>query len=264
MASALDKVACVDASSRGQQDRSSGRLLAAHERFVTCSSTSCPEPVRQACAEWLNEVERATPSVVLAAQEASRTCDGKPGSPRDLLEADVLLDGHPLLHGLDGRSVDLDPGRHVLRFVVPGRTPHDETVVIREGQKARPITVIVAAPPPQCASPHAPPAAPTVASGAAGPPAGAIVASAVSVAGLGALAYFGFTANSYYQDHQYCAPHCGADAKATLERLDIAADVGLGVGVVAAAVAVWLWFAPRHAPPPLSGLRGASFVRIAF
>jgi hypothetical protein len=258
----LDKVACVDASYEGQKDRASGRLRAAHERFVACSSAACPDAVRQACADWLNEVDRATPTVVLAAEEASRSCDGRPDALRDLVTVDVSLDGRPLVHGLDGRAVEIDPGPHVLRFQAPGREPRDESVVLREGQKSRPITATLAGPPPVCASPERP-EAPVRPPPSGGPPAGAIVATAVSAVGFGVMAYFGLSANAYYQDHQGCAPHCGADAKATLERLEDAADVSLAVGVVSAALAAWLWLAPRH-PAPVAGIGRVGVLSVSF
>jgi hypothetical protein len=257
----LDKLGCIDASDQGQRLQSSGKLLAARERFVACSSLACPGPVRQACAGWLNDVERAIPSLVLAAKETVRTCDGTPAAARDLADVDVSLDDRPFAHGLSGLAVDVDPGRHVLRFQAPGRPPHDEPLLVHEGEKSRAVVVTLEGQAPACSRDlsslrEADTRSAAASFPSAGPPVAAIAATATSAAAFGIMTYFGVRANSYYHDHQGCAPHCGSDAKSTLEVLEDVTDVSLGVGVAAAALAAWLWLAPRGAPPVVPTSRG--------
>lgn len=130
-ARAGDKEVCIAASEDGQRARVAGRLIEASAQFAGCARAVCPSIVRAACVGWLEEVERGMPTVSLGVQDARG---------RDLLDARILVDGlAPPAHGA-GRSFPLDPGRHVVRVEVSGRV-YEEHVLVKEGDKARAITV---------------------------------------------------------------------------------------------------------------------------
>src|SRR5205807_1214100 len=101
------KAACVAASTEGQSLRDAGKLKAARDQFVSCARDQCPTVVRRYCADWLTDVERRLPSIVLRAQ----TSDG-----RDVTDARVMLDGQPLAEGLGGTAITVDPGAHDVRY----------------------------------------------------------------------------------------------------------------------------------------------------
>src|SRR5262245_25347194 len=67
----VDKRTCLATNESAQRLRKDGKLRGAREQLVVCARTECPLVVRQDCAQWLNEVGAAIPSVVVAARDAS-------------------------------------------------------------------------------------------------------------------------------------------------------------------------------------------------
>jgi len=135
---------CAQASEDAQLLKLKGQLVAARAKLLVCSNDACPKVVKADCNGWLDEVDRATPTIVLGARDAQ----GK-----DLTDVHVSIDGVSVVDRLDGRSLPVDPGRHVVRFDDGRDPPKEETVVVREAEKDRPVTTtlgaaIVVAPPP--------------------------------------------------------------------------------------------------------------------
>ena len=128
------KQECIDSYSRAQDFRKVGELRRARQELLVCASSSCALALRTDCAQWLSEVERLIPSIVLGATDAEG---------HDLVDVTVRFDGTTLTEHLDGRPVDLDPGEHVLRFTVRGRPPVEQRLVIREGEKARSVVATI-------------------------------------------------------------------------------------------------------------------------
>jgi hypothetical protein len=101
--------ACATAYEDAQRKQARGALVEARELAASCSDPACPSGIVRLCAPLAADIERAIPTIVLAAIEA----DG-----RDVVGARVVVDeGRPA--SLDGRAVALDPGSHRLRFVHP-------------------------------------------------------------------------------------------------------------------------------------------------
>src|ERR1700733_10293046 len=82
-----EKAACLDAASKGQRFRDTHKLVEAREQLRVCAAAQCPAVVQSDCANWLADVEKALPSVVLSA---------KSGTGVDLVDVTVSVDGQAL------------------------------------------------------------------------------------------------------------------------------------------------------------------------
>jgi hypothetical protein len=134
-AQAADVQACLAASEKGQRARGAGKLREAREHFLVCGGEGCPAIVRRDCSQWNSELATALPSVVFGAKDASG---------RDLFDVTVSMDGEPLVEKLDGKAVAVDPGPHTFRFESAGAQPVSETALIKEGERARVLSVTFA------------------------------------------------------------------------------------------------------------------------
>lgn len=243
--------ACVAASDQAQQLRDEGKLKDAREQMLLCARDVCPGAVRKDCSAWLTALEASLPSVVIGAQDAKHN---------DLIRVTVTLDGKPLLTSLDGRAMAIDPGPHKLRAEAEGQTPVEQTVLIREGEQRRVISIQFPAPggaapvaPVEKAGPKVPetPAPPETTPAPTRVPVASVVVAGIGVLGLGSFAYFGITGKS---DLSKLRDSCGvthtcpqADVDATHNKL-LVADISLAASVLALGVATGLFFAGRHAP----------------
>src|SRR5580658_4532403 len=87
-----ETAACEAAVSKGQELRDAHKLVEAREQFRICAAPACPAVMRSDCTNWIDEADRAIPTVVLSAKDASGD---------DLLDVSVSLDGAPLTAKLD-------------------------------------------------------------------------------------------------------------------------------------------------------------------
>ncbi len=149
------KLQCNDAHTQAQPLRRAGQLRAARRELRTCAAPSCPTLVRDECVQWLDEVGRSIPSLVLEAKDQ----DGN-----DRSDVRVTLDGQVLAERLDGSAIEIDPGEHDLVFESEGVPPVTRHVVVGVGEKDRHERVTlevpraaVPPPPPPPAPPPAPP-----------------------------------------------------------------------------------------------------------
>jgi hypothetical protein len=143
------KEECVDAHGKGQDARESGQLAQAGRLFLLCAEATCPDLVRGDCARFTEEIQRLQPSVTFAARD---------GAQRDLEDTAVYVDGALIAPRLgDGKTHDIDPGRHEVRFVHAGKETVVE-VVVNQGEKGRAVVGTFASPalpPPGGAAPLA-------------------------------------------------------------------------------------------------------------
>ncbi len=178
--------------------------------------------------------------------------------PGDVTDAEVRLDGEPILQAMWGVQIPMDPGEHKLEARAPGRVPMARTITMQE----RDSTLVEIKLPEATKSPTTPPATtsgttapptPTAADDTTSkPPAvggrtGAIVATlgAAVLGGGGVVAYF--VAGSRHDDN---ATTCAArkiscdDLKNEVRIWDTAA-LGAWIGAAAlTAVAIVLWTSP--------------------
>lgn len=132
VARADEKQACLTASEKGQTLRSESKMREARTLFQVCARPACPKIVRVDCAKWAAELNQIAPTVVFGARDAS----GK-----DLVDVTVSMDGEVLVETLDGKSVVVDPGKHDFKFETNDGQSVTESVVVKEGEKARAIDV---------------------------------------------------------------------------------------------------------------------------
>jgi hypothetical protein len=226
------RAVCSDAYVRGQHLLRDRKLLDARELLILCARPPCSVAIQPECTGWLAEAERATPSVVLAVHDAT----GK-----DLVDVTAHIDGK-LFAGLTGAAVEIDPGPHVLRVEAPGRRPVEQTIVVREGEKSRLLSVEL--------EEAAAPAGGTRAAPSRLP---AYILGGVGVIAAGTFAYFGVSGLVLRGQLASCRGHC-AESSVNQGNSDWAgADVSLGVSLVSLGLGAYFYARGRpHAAPTAS------------
>jgi hypothetical protein len=235
-----DTKSCVQAHSSGQREAKAGKLREAARLYTECGSdATCPEQLRSECVELLETLQRGVPTLIFSVIDKAGV---------DTPTVKVFANEQLLSDGLDGRAVELDPGKYQLRFVLADGTELSRDIVVREAEKNRLVQVRaepevkpqVAAPAPKSAA--LPPPAPVE----SGPPVAAWVATGVAVAGLGTFGTFALLGNKDKQDLLDCKPSCPESERSTRDGLKtkfLVADIGLGVGAASAVLAAVLFIA---------------------
>ena len=126
--------ACIDHHEGGQKERKQGHFLSARAHFLACAAEDCPSAIRSDCAALASFMDAAIPSVVLAAVD---------DRGEDVRGATVRIDGGEPL-ALDGHAVSLDPGSHRFVFEAKGAAPQDVPVVLREAERFRRVSAVLA------------------------------------------------------------------------------------------------------------------------
>ena len=249
-----DAKACVTTHATGQRESKAGHLRLATQLFTQCGSDeSCPSQLRQECAELLQTVQQTVPTVIFS------VLDEKNG---DISSVKVFSTDELIADGLDGRAIQIDPGKHRLRFLLPWGAVLSSDVLIREGEKNRLIRVKLggdtdtnelsakeskaanAQQSPKAATPDAAPPAPEA---RRSPPLGAWILAGTSVAGLAVGTTFAIVGSSKKSDIDACSPNCSDAVRPSYDALKrdyLIADIGFAVGVVSAGFATWLFLAP--------------------
>lgn len=229
VALADDREQCASAADQAQQLRDEGKYRRAREQLIVCARDVCPAPIKRDCLEWLTQVESTAPTVVFGAKDGTK----------DLSDVKVFVDGAAVTERLDGKPVQMDLGKHTVKFEYQGQTKEEE-VIIGAGQKNRNVTVTFSG---GAAGPAGPtgPTGPAPAEGGGGSLVPAIIVGGVGVLALGSFAIFGLGGKSDVSDlEKTCKPHCAqSDVDAAKTKLLIA-DISLGVGIVALGVATYL------------------------
>lgn len=230
---APDKAACLSAYQDGQILSRRGALAAAREKLLVCASDPCPAVLQPECVQWLADVERRAPSLVVAV----RTRRGA-----DVRDARIFVDDRRVQAEGQGRATVVDPGEHAVRVEAPGAPVARARVVAAEGEKERLVTVTVDPPDPARALTAQPERA-----GAREVPAITWVAVGTAVAGAATFAIFGALGNHAYGDLEACRPTCTDGDVRRTRTLYVVGDTGLAVGIVSAGVALASWLlAPRR------------------
>jgi hypothetical protein len=131
LAAPTTKEACFKSFESGQRQRKARQFLEASESFSVCARAECPGFVQKDCITWSSEVDALTPTVTLSALDEQ----GK-----DLFDVEVQIDAVVVASKLDGKAVRVNPGPHTVKFTAAGRTSIEERVLVKEGEKSRPVT----------------------------------------------------------------------------------------------------------------------------
>jgi len=126
--------ACIDASDKGQVLRIDRRLREAREQFALCARQECPAQIREACARWLDDAQRAIPRIVFAVKD---------GDGNDVRAVRITLDDRATVDPYDGTAFALDPGEHTFRFEAAGKQAIEKTYRLVQGEVERQERVIV-------------------------------------------------------------------------------------------------------------------------
>lgn len=242
-----DVAACIHAAESAQPLRASGRLLAARAELIKCAAESCPNTVRQDCVAWLTEIRSEIPSIVVQARD---------GRGADMVGVSVAVDGVVVKTVLDGLPIAVDPGARRVRFESPGRTPIEQTVVLRQGERERLVSVTILKPGEVVERPSAPAVAestrriPTISWVLGG--------TALALAGTGAALWVvGRSDRTDLQGTCGTTSSCAHDDIVSSRTKLIAGDVLMGAGIVALGAGVYFALSSRTSAPKLSiGPRG--------
>ncbi|XXY18382.1 hypothetical protein WME88_01855 [Sorangium sp. So ce216] len=238
-----EKAVCLVMHEEAQVARQAGRFRAARGALLACARSSCPSLLRADCASWLDALVRKIPSVVISAESGR-------GDEADIR---VLIDGQVVAEALDGTELELDPGKHVFRFELPPHAPVERTLLIRERERGRPVSVFFgerpsAAPPPPPIGTRSTTEATTEAApeGARPVPLAVYALGGSALVAAGLFAGVGAAGMAERRSLQAsCAPFCGEAQVQSVRTRFLIADLALAAGAGAAVSAGLLfWLRP--------------------
>jgi hypothetical protein len=223
--------ACTSAAASGQRLARAGKLHDARASFVACIRPECPAEVKAVCDGLLSTLDKNMPTLIVGA----RTEDGQ-----DLVDVRVKVDDVLVLESLDGKAISVDPGPHVLRFDHGASPSVVRTVVMRETEKDRLLSVTFARPRAEPPSRPEPPSATR-----------ATPAIVYVLAGVGAVSLGGFAFLAAYGQSQFDRCNPGRCTQATVDSLGLERGLAfgaLGVGVLSLGGAAGLWLLRTSGP----------------
>ncbi len=137
VAAAPTKEQCVASHGAGQDLRARGQLAQARQEFLSCAQASCPSLVQSDCARYGEDLGRMVPTVTFVARDSSGG---------DVSDTQVFVDDKLVAQRLEGHTYELDPGKHLVKWVHQGKEA-TESVVVNQGEQGREIIATFAAPP---------------------------------------------------------------------------------------------------------------------
>jgi hypothetical protein len=222
------RATCVASYEDALAKEKRGALVEARRAYISCAAAACPKPVRTDCATYAEKISANLPSVVLGLQNEAG---------QDVFPFKATIDDKPVVNPTSGEAIELDPGPHVVRFEAANTVPVEMKILLRAGERNRPLIARIAV----TAKPREdPPPPPPPASDRGGIPTAAYVAGGVGVVGLGMFTGFaiaGASEKSHLKDT--CSPRCTDSEVSALRRDYIVADVSLAIGLVALGVATF-------------------------
>ena len=131
------KAECIAASESGQDLRHAGKLRDARAQFAVCVAASCPGPIHEDCAQRLDEIGKAMPSVVFEVMDSAG---------HDVPGVAITMDGQSVAGGGNAADtvVELDPGEHTFGFEAAGLKRLEKRFVLVEGMRQRREVVFMA------------------------------------------------------------------------------------------------------------------------
>ncbi len=250
---------CTRAHAAGQREQNAGHLKQALASFQMCASDAeCPLPIRNECTQLYTTVEARLPTLVFSVVDASGN---------DVVDVQISSGDTALASGLDGRPIAVNPGLHTLRFELASGEVLTKSVVVRQGEKDRIISLKLprgdlgsASPPLADDSPverfspkaeSAPEPAPAAAETRLRVPLASWIAYGVGIAALGSWGTFALLGRNEESKLDKCAPECASTLQGdydAMKRNYLIADVSLGVAGAAAVAGTVMLFTLGRRP----------------
>jgi hypothetical protein len=201
-----DDQECLNAVSKGQRFKNSHKLVEARDQLRICAAPACPAVVQSDCADWLAEVEKALPSVVLTAKDDSGA---------DLVDVKVSMDSRLLVTRLDGQALPTNAGPHTFRFERVDGASIEQQALVKEGEKNHEVSARFR----------------TTSGDSSGPwRTMGWVLGGLGVAGLGVGAVFGVIALVDKSDAHCNATVCDPGTTGNIKSAALASDIGWSAG----------------------------------
>ncbi|MBX3232768.1 MAG: hypothetical protein KIT84_43605 [Labilithrix sp.] len=235
-----DDATCIQSYEATQTLRKASKLKDSHAEAAKCADAACPAVLVKDCQKWLTEIDRELASLVFEVKDPN-------GEP--LTNVKVTLDGQPLVDKIDASPVVVDPGTLTLHFEsTDGKgKPVDQTVTVKDGEKAKKISVTLGGAP-KPPAPVAPPERPI--------PVGAFAFGGAGVVALGVGAAFAVLGASAESDLESCKGRCPADDVNGVSTKYAVADILFAAGAVSLVAAAYIFLTrPASAPPTTGALR---------
>ena len=233
------KADCAQAFEDAQRLRNASRYLDARREVLQCANPSCGVVLSEECGKIYSELQDITPSVVFAARDAAGD---------EIASASAEIDDDAGALALDGKPIPIDPGSHTFRFHADGFAPQSQSLVIRAGEKLRPITVVLQ---PISTKPSA---TPTPASVAPSPrdtprasvPLGVYVLGGVAAVGVGGFVGFRWSGSRDFEElARTCKPDCSSSSVDGVRQKYLLSTISLALGGAAAVAAVTWYIAAK-------------------
>jgi hypothetical protein len=213
--------ACFTAAERAQPLVKQKRLREARAELEVCARDVCPRIARTDCRDWLADVAREQPSIVIAAREVN---DNQ--NTRDVTAVRAIIDGAIVVDKVDPRPIPIDPGVHHLRLEKPGFGPLEQNVEIREGEKARVVTFT-------WQTSWTPPQPPHPVELSRPTPPSVYVMGVLGLVALGVGTYFEVTGlGKRDSELQACSPLCPEAEVDNVRNIVRAGDITIGAGAL--------------------------------
>lgn len=234
---------CVQAHQSAQELKQNEQFLEAQEQLAICSSATCPGAIISDCGQWISELEQRTPSMVFDVQ-----LDGKqaPG-------ARLFVDGHAVSEW--SKAYKVNPGRHVVRAELDAFEPHEETVVLPEGQRLRLVAITFDSPKPLV---HSEPLSAPLPSVESKRPTPVVTYALLGVAAAGGISFGVFSLLGRSEQHALerdCSPRCTDHDMSAMRRDYMIGDISLGVGAAALVGSAITYFTRPTEQTPTTGFR---------
>jgi len=222
---------CMRAHEQAQVLRLDGNLMQSKSALKACSLEVCPAVIQRDCVRWLDEVSTQIPTVVFEAitdAGAAQRVTVKQGEQVLALE-------------LDGRPFAMNPGYYEFRFELAGQAPKLVSVLLKQGEKNRLVSVDFRNLPTPSATNTAL-APPPIAVSSRPTPTSVYVLGGISVVGASTATILGI--NTWLKEdraYEDCAPKCSEAEVDSIQHWALATDIAIGVAAVSAVTAVVLY-----------------------
>jgi hypothetical protein len=234
------KQECSDSYQKTQVLRAADKLEEAIAQAEICTRT-CSKSFLDECTSWKTSLEGRIASIIVEAVDAT-------GAP--VTDGTVSLDGVAWLDQLGGPARAVSKGPHTLEVTVNGGPAQKKSIVIREGEKNRKITVSIPSRSEPDTSGNVHSIAPWVVGGVG---VAALIAGAVT--GGFVLDAYSVTQDQCDDGNGTCTTQEGIDASERGQLLGpVTTGLLIGGSVLVAGGIIWLVVAPTETKPSATSL----------